>query len=299
MTLYRNTLAEVNLAAFRHNLRIVKHLAGPNATTMAVIKADAYGHGAVPCARAALKEGINYFGVGIIQEGIELRENGVSSPILILGGINPDEIEDLIKFNLSTSLSTLTLAKAISKKAEYACKKVNVHIKINTGMSRLGFNPEDFSCQLNSLMNDKNLNVEGIFTHLACADEEDSEITYNQISCFSKLLEEWKNSNKSKPNNTDRPLLVHSANTAGLVRFPESRFNMVRPGISLYGSMPSKVLSRDFNQLIIEKKVDPRLSDTFTFDEIGYAHQLMYENKHAYGNMACLVNATRTGQGSQ
>ena len=157
MTLYRNTLAEVNLEAFRHNLRIVKHLAGSNATTMAIIKADAYGHGAVPCARAALKEGINYFGVGIIQEGIELRENGVSSPILILGGISPDEIEDLIKFNLSTSLSTLTLAKAISKKAEYACKKVNVHIKINTGMGRSGFNPEDFSCQLNGIMDNKYL----------------------------------------------------------------------------------------------------------------------------------------------
>ena len=111
----------------------------------------------------------------------------MSSPILILGGINPDEIEDLIKFNLSTSLSTLTLAKAISKKAEYACKKVNVHIKINTGMGRLGFNPEDFSCQLNGIMDNKYLNVEGIFTHLACADEEDSEVTHNQISCFSKL----------------------------------------------------------------------------------------------------------------
>ena len=117
MTLNRATTAEISLDAFRHNLRTVKTLARP-AATMAVVKADAYGHGAVPCARAALEEGVEYLGVGIIQEGIELRENGITSPILILGGVFPNEVSDLIKHNLSTSLSTSALAPCRISMAE-------------------------------------------------------------------------------------------------------------------------------------------------------------------------------------
>ena len=113
MTVNRATFAEINLESFRHNLRSIKSLIGPDVGTMAIIKADAYGHGAIQCARAATKEQVDYIGVGIIQEGIELRESGITSPILILGGIYPNEIEDLIKHDLSTSLSNSVMANAI------------------------------------------------------------------------------------------------------------------------------------------------------------------------------------------
>ena len=113
MTVKRATVAEINLESFRHNLRSIKSLIGPDVGTMAIIKADAYGHGAIQCARAAIKEQVDYIGVGIIQEGIELRESGITSPILILGGIYPNEIEDLIKHDLSTSLSNSVMANAI------------------------------------------------------------------------------------------------------------------------------------------------------------------------------------------
>ena len=113
MTENRATFAEINLDSFRHNLHSIKSLIGPDVGTMAIIKADAYGHGAIQCAHAAIKEQVDYIGVGIIQEAIELRENGITSPILILGGIYPNEIEDLIEYNLSTSLSNSVIGSAI------------------------------------------------------------------------------------------------------------------------------------------------------------------------------------------
>jgi len=254
MTVNRATFAEINLDSFRHNLHSIKSLIGPDVGTMAIIKADAYGHGAIQCAHAAIKEQVNYIGVGIIQEAIELRENGITSPILILGGIYPNEIEDLIKYNLSTSLSSSVIASAISKKAEQANKSVGVHIKIDTGMGRLGIQPEDFLSLLNNVITCKNLKIDGLFTHFSSADEEDPETTRHQISIFSDLLQRLPATNFSKMNSESNHILFHSANTAGLLRFPESRFDLVRPGISLFGSFPSPTVASVFDSLTNENK---------------------------------------------
>jgi len=249
MTVNRATFAEINLDSFRHNLHSIKSLIGPDVGTMAIIKADAYGHGAIQCAHAAIKEQVNYIGVGIIQEAIELRENGITSPILILGGIYPNEIEDLIKYNLSTSLSSSVIASAISKKAEQANKSVGVHIKIDTGMGRLGIQPEDFLSLLNNVITCKNLKIDGLFTHFSSADEEDPETTHHQISIFLNVLKKLRTTNFSKMTNEIDHILFHSANTAGLLRFPESRFDLVRPGISLFGSFPSPTVASVFDSL--------------------------------------------------
>ena len=254
MTENRATVAEINLESFRHNLRSIKSLIGPDVGTMAIIKADAYGHGAIQCARAAIKEQVDYIGVGIIQEGIELRENGITSPILILGGIYPNEIEDLIKYNLSTSLSNSVIASAISKKAEQANKSVGVHIKIDTGMGRLGVQPDAFTDLVENVISCKNLKIEGFFTHLSSADEEDLETTHHQVSIFSDLLQRLPATNFSKMISANKHILFHSANTAGLLRFPESRFNLVRPGISLFGSFPSPTIASVFDSLTNENK---------------------------------------------
>ena len=254
MTENRATFAEINLDSFRHNLHSIKSLIGPDVGTMAIIKADAYGHGAIQCARAATKEQVNYIGVGIIQEAIELRENGITSPILILGGIYPNEIEDLIKYNLSTSLSSSVIASAISKKAEQANKSVGVHIKIDTGMGRLGIQPEDFLSLLNNVITCKNLKIDGLFTHFSSADEEDPETTHHQISIFLNVLKKLRTTNFSKMTNEIDHILFHSANTAGLLRFPESRFDLVRPGISLFGSFPSPTVASVFDSLTNENK---------------------------------------------
>ena len=247
MTENRATFAEINLDSFRHNLHSIKSLIGPDVGTMAIIKADAYGHGAIQCAHAAIKEQVDYIGVGIIQEGIELRENGITSPILILGGIYPNEIEDLIKYNLSTSLSNSVIASAISKKAEQANKSVGVHIKIDTGMGRLGVQPDALTKLMDNVITCKNLKIDGLFTHLSSADEEDPETTHRQISIFSNVLKKIHTTNFSKMISESDHILFHSANTAGLLRFPESRFDLVRPGISLFGSFPSPTIASVFD----------------------------------------------------
>jgi alanine racemase len=247
MDLNRATFAEVNLESFRHNIRSIKSFVGTDVRTMAIIKADAYGHGAVQCAKAAIKEKVAYIGVGIIQEGIELRESGITSPILILGGIYPNEIKELINYNLSTSLSNSVMANAISKEAANSHKSVSVHIKIDTGMGRLGVQPIDFKNLINNVIACKNLKIEGFFTHLSSADEEDPAVTNHQLSIFSKLLKGLPEASFSKIVNEKNNMLFHTANTAGLFRFPESRFNLVRPGISLFGSFPSNTIASLFN----------------------------------------------------
>ncbi len=203
---------------------------------MAVVKADAYGHGAVPCARIAVESGAaNYLGAGVIEEGIELRENGLNAPILILGSIFPDEAEDLVRHNLATILCTQPLAQALSKEAEKQDKTVSVHIKVDTGMNRLGISPENLPALLDQVRNLKNLKIEAVSTHFSSADDEDLSVTQAQLEKFQTALTILQKEGVHTP-------IVHCANTSALFKFPESHFNMVRPGLILYGVLPSPSL---------------------------------------------------------
>jgi alanine racemase len=241
MATHRATRAEISLQAFRHNLESIRKYLGPQTQVMAVVKADAYGHGAVPCAQAAIKSGADYLGVAIINEGIELRESGVSGPILILAGIFPDEAEDLVTHNLETILYTQDLAKVLSKEAEKQNKTVSVHIKVDTGMNRLGVTPEKLPALLEVIRNLKTLKIKAISTHFSSADDEDYSITQSQLEKFNIALDILKKEDLHTP-------LIHSANSSALFKFPESRFNMVRPGLILYGTLPSPSLQSVFDQ---------------------------------------------------
>ena len=136
MAHHRATRAEIDLQAFRNNIHNLRNHLGPKTKMMAVVKADSYGHGAVPCAQIAVDCGADYLGAGVVEEGIELRQSGLDTPILILGSIFPGEAEDLVRHNLATILCTLPLAKALSKEAGKQNKTVSVHIKVDTGMNR-------------------------------------------------------------------------------------------------------------------------------------------------------------------
>jgi alanine racemase len=237
MAHHRATFAEINLKAFKHNLQNLKTITEPATGIMAVIKADAYGHGALPCAKAAVDLGVNYLGAGIIEEGIELRENGITEPILILGSIFPDEAEDLVRHDLATILCTPDLAQALAKEAEKQRKTVNVHIKVDTGMNRLGVLPENLLPLIKTISNLPALKLEALSTHFSSADDEDKSITTQQIELFQKTLTELQEAGVTMPP------LTHLANTSALLRFPESRSKMVRPGLILYGALPSPVLN--------------------------------------------------------
>ena len=235
MAYHRSTFAEIDLHAFQHNLlNLKKHLA-PQTGIMAVVKADAYGHGATPCARKAVETGVDYLGVGVIEEGIELRESGLTAPILVLTSIFPNDAEDLVRHDLATILCTPTLAQALSKEARKQNKTVSVHIKVDTGMNRLGVSPEDLPCLLDQVRGLKNLKVEAVSTHFSSADDEDPSITYRQLEKFHTARALLKKSGIAPP-------LLHCANTSGIFKFPESHFDMVRPGLILYGALPSPTL---------------------------------------------------------
>jgi alanine racemase len=237
MAHHRATFAEINLKALKHNLQNLKTITEPTTGIMAVIKADAYGHGAIPCAKAAVDSGVDYLGAGIIEEGIELRENGITEPILILGSIFPDEVADLVQHDLATILCTPHLAQALAKEAEKQGKIVNVHIKVDTGMNRLGVLPENLLPLVETISNLPALKLEAISTHFSSADDEDTSITTQQIELFHKTLSELQKAGVTMPP------LTHLANTSALFRFPESRSKMVRPGLILYGALPSPVLN--------------------------------------------------------
>ncbi len=235
MAHHRATRAEIDLTAFRHNLQNLRKYLDPQTRIMAVVKADAYGHGAIPCARIAVENGADYLGAGVIEEGIELRENGLNAPILILGSIFPDEAEDLVRHNLATILCTRPLAQALSKEAEKQDKTVSVHIKVDTGMNRLGISPENLPALLDQVRNLKNLKIEAVSTHFSSADDEDLSVTQAQLEEFQTALTILQKEGVHTP-------IVHCANTSALFKFPESHFNMVRPGLILYGVLPSPSL---------------------------------------------------------
>ena len=239
MAHHRATRAEIDLQAFRHNFQNLRNHISPQTRIMAVVKADAYGHGALPCARMAVDSGADYLGVGVIEEGIEFRKSGLDTPILILASIFPDEAEDLVRHDLATIVCTLPLAQALAKEAEKQNKTASVHIKVDTGMNRLGVSPEKLPALLDQIHNLPNLKIEGVATHFASADDEDLSITQAQLKKFKAALTCLKQD--------DRPL-IHCSNTFALFKFPESHFDMVRPGLILYGALPSPSLQTILNE---------------------------------------------------
>ncbi|QPJ63839.1 MAG: alanine racemase [Candidatus Nitronauta litoralis] len=229
---HRATVAEVNIPALKNNFQTLQSLLKPGVETMAVVKADAYGHGALPCAQALVEAGARSLGVGVVEEGVQIREKGISVPIQVLCGIFPEEIDDLIRFKLTTTLSTLEMAKTLAIRAEKLNTQVGVHIKVNTGMGRLGIPPEeatDFIEQVRSL---KTLRIDSLFTHFSTADEHDPEYSQKQLKLFEELMTRL----------AFRKILIpkiHAANSSALLKFPESQFDLVRPGILLYGALTS------------------------------------------------------------
>jgi len=230
MTTHRATFAEIDLNAFKHNLGRIRSVLEPQVKIMAVVKANAYGHGAIPSAKAALEAGADWLGVAILEEGVELRASGIDAPILVMGGIFPDEAKNLIQYGLSTSVSDSSLANELSRQADKQGKTVGVHIKIDTGMGRLGMTPDKLPGFMEQMQALKNLRVEGIFTHLSSADEADPEFTLEQLSRLNQAVDRLKSKGVSLP-------MVHAANSSAILNFSASHLDMVRPGISLYGSL--------------------------------------------------------------
>ncbi len=222
----------VDLSALRHNYRRLRRLCAAGVKFMAVVKADAYGHGLLPAAQALAAEGADYLGVGSLEEGLTVRQAGLNLPVLLLLGILPAEAGQAVAAGLETALFRLDVAQALAAAAAAQGKKAGVHLKVDTGMGRLGLLPEEVLPFLEGLRSYPQLEVLGLTSHLAVADLEDKSYTFKQLEQFTGVLQAARDRGWALP-------LSHIANSAALWELKDAHFAMVRPGIMLYGSPPA------------------------------------------------------------
>lgn len=240
MNSYLRVHATIDLDAIKKNVEEVKKAVGDSTKVMAIIKADGYGHGSVPCAKALTKIGVDAFGVAIIEEGVILRKNGVKQPILILGYTSEYQMSRMIQYQLTQTVFELEMAKNISKYAVALNKKAKIHIKIDTGMNRIGFKDCDENIAIiKEISQLPNIEITGAFTHFARADEEDKAAALKQLERYANFV------NKLEENGVHIPT-KHISNSAGIIDFPQARFDMVRSGIMTYGLYPSNEVSKQF-----------------------------------------------------
>ena len=231
----RPAWVEVDLAALAHNVAVLGRRAAP-AALCAVVKADAYGHGAVQVARAALASGAAGLAVAVVDEGLELREHGIGAPVLVLSEAVPGAAEMLVRAGLTATVATRSGMEALAAAARRVGTRAGVHVKVDTGMHRIGVAPENAAALMAAAEADPALRVEAVWTHLAVADGatgEERAFTALQLERFDKVVAGLG----------ARPRLLHAANTAGAVAWPAARYDMVRCGIGMYGYAPSPAMA--------------------------------------------------------
>ncbi len=231
---FRPTWLEIDLDCIAHNIQQFQQLLGSGVKIAAVVKADGYGHGAVEVSRAAVAAGVYCLAVAFLEEGVELRQAGVENPILLLGYTDPAQVPALCRHRLIPSVFDLNVARKMSAEVGKLERELPIHVKVDTGMSRLGVGPREAAEFINEIFRMPGLKLEGVYTHLAAADEENNKYTGNQLLQFNQVIESCRNLGVFP--------LYHAANSAAASAYPESRFGMVRLGISLYGYYPSPLL---------------------------------------------------------
>jgi len=244
-----NAWLEIDAAAIRRNAAAVRELVGNKAQVMAVVKADGYGHGATVAARAALAGGATWLGVSSAAEGAELRAAGIDAPVLVLGCGLPNQAAETVACGLTQTLATEEMAQALSAAALEAGRTIGVHIKIDTGMGRLGVRPHEALAFARLVAGLPGLHIGGIYSHLATADEEDATYALAQAQLFEEVLAELAQHRMiaARPSGGRRsdsesheglPPLRHLANSAATVRFPAMHLDLVRTGLLIYGLSP-------------------------------------------------------------
>ena len=225
----RPTWAEIDLDALAENLRVIREQVGREVSVMAAVKADAYGHGAVPCARRLEAEGVDWFGVALPEEGRELRSAGLVRPILCLGGFWEGQQKACLQQNLTPVVYRLDMIESLDRAAGEAGVNADIHVKIDTGMGRLGVRSDAVREFCEALARFTNVRVDGLMTHLAAADDPAQEdFTRDQLEQFQHAIAIFRERGFA-------PTYIHAANSAATFAYPGARGNIVRPGGALYG----------------------------------------------------------------
>jgi len=238
---YRPTVAQIDFDAMTHNVNLFRERVAKSVNLMAVVKADAYGHGVIPIVRHLKNIGISYFAVAFLDEALQIRNAGIKEPILVLGYIPYDGIELAFKNDITLTIFSLEKLDYINAIGERLQKRLRVHIKVDTGMGRLGVFPQDTYSLMQELYKAKWIEIEGIYTHFATADETDKGFTLKQYEIFNNSIDELKKRVKNP--------YIHVSNSAALIDLPYLEQNIARLGISLYGLLPSKQVNLTYNEL--------------------------------------------------
>ncbi|WP_147653705.1 alanine racemase [Vulcaniibacterium gelatinicum] len=226
----RPTRVRVDLDALSHNLQAIgAHVGVP---VMGIVKANAYGHGLVPVARHLQAQGIAQLGVAFVEEGIALRQAGVTIPILVLGGIYAPQVTQFLAHDLEVTVSSLDKLRQVERAAEAMGRRAVIHLKIDTGMERIGVHSENAGRFIEAAVASRWCTVKGVYSHLACADEPDSPMTAVQVARFLEACAHFDRLGVPMP-------VRHLANSGGVLHFPDTWLDMVRPGIALFGVMPA------------------------------------------------------------
>lgn len=228
---YRNTWAEINLAAIGYNVKQLQALLPPNSKMMGVVKANGYGHGSVQVAKTAIENGVDHLMVALLEEAILLRENGIDVPILVIGRVDPRYVPTAVEYNISLTAFQLEWFQQVNDLTLH--EPINVHLELETGMGRTGIgHPEELSAIVKEVERKNNVRITGIYTHLATADEQDNAYYNEQQQCFKTLLNVFKEC-------FDEAVMVHTGNSAAGIQYPEQMQHYTRFGIAMYGLYPS------------------------------------------------------------
>jgi alanine racemase len=227
----RPAWVEIDLDRLTHNVREFKEQIGPMTQIMAVVKADGYGHGAAVVAETALKAGVSSLAVAFVEEAVALRRAGIEAPVLVLGYTDPAHFLALFKYKLTPTIFDFTTAFELSRRAVESGTLLPVHIKVDTGMGRIGLLPDEVVEVISRIIRLPGLKIEGLFTHFAAADVEDNLYTQEQLLLFNRVIDRCLEKEIYFP-------LVHAANSAAAMAHPNTRYNLIRLGIALYGYYP-------------------------------------------------------------
>jgi len=229
----RPTYVEIDCTALSHNYTQIRRQLATGCQMLAVVKADAYGHGVEHVVPTLVERGVEWFGVALVEEGVELRQAGITQPILVLGGVWPEQLDSLIRFELTPAMFNLETARLLHQRAGELGRRCRFHLKVDTGMGRLGFLPETLPDVLAELRSLTHVELEGVFTHFALADEPGHAFNAVQVERFRSALAAVREAGMP-------PAFVHASNSAAHFTLELPECNLIRPGIALYGALPSE-----------------------------------------------------------
>ena len=221
------SIANIYHQNFSHNIQLIRN-AVKSSKIMAVVKANAYGHGSAELSKTAVDAGCEYLGVAFVEEGIELRQNGLMAPILVFGAHDPSSLIKAVDHNMDITLTSFDQIESFKKTK----RKCTVHIKVDTGMHRIGFRSEDFEHALKLVLESDQFELKGIYSHFATSDADDVSYAKQQINRFNEIR-------KISEKYIQHDVLFHMANSGAIMNFPDAHFDMVRPGVMLYGGLPN------------------------------------------------------------